>query len=188
MASSHSSAALNPLLGTLDNPNDFIGMHSDYAMTFDLDEIRMAGGWNENQWFNFSTTLTGTHTSSKTVTGVLLLSSDEEILSAYVNGQLFDVVNEDGVWSLDGLSPDTPLTVTGSETAEFNVDLGADAKFLTLALLCAGDMNTDHAAWFNPTLTAIQTQNLPEPASWAILALGTCGLLFLRRRGGRSKN
>lgn len=184
------STALNPILGTLASPKDFIAGHSEYALTFDLNEIRAMGGLGDDQIFRFTAAATGTHSSSGAMTAVALVSNEDGLQGGYVNGTYYpaayDAAND--AWGLEGLDPATILTFTGAETKDFDVILRGDSKFLTLALLAAkADRTSDHGAWLNPMLTLVSASEVPEPSSLILLVSGLLGLgAFCRFRPNTS--
>lgn len=173
----------NPLLGTADNPNDFIGLHAEKAITIDLSDLREAGCLDPNQPLHFTVTATGMHTVNAPATPIILVSNDEGILEGYVSGVKYDVTEEDGIWYFDtSTGIDYNKTLTNGASADFDITLSSDAKFLTLAYSGFGDANTDHFTWLNPMIVPLSFSEVPEPATWVLLLLGLWGLSAVRRR------
>ena len=176
-------SAWNPLLGTADNPNDFIGIHAEDAITFDLNELRDAGCLAPNQPLQFTVTATGTHVGGAEATPIVLVSNDEGILAGFVSGVKYDVTEEDGVWYFDTSSgTDYNKTLSNGASADFDVTLGLDAQYFTLAYSGFGSPTSDHFAWLNPMLVPLSFSEVPEPATWVLLLLGLWGLNAVRRR------
>lgn len=175
--------AWNPLLGTADAPNDFIGLHAEKAITIDLSDIREAGCLDPNQPLQFTVTATGMHTVNAPATPIILVSNDDGILEGYVSGVKYDVTQENGIWYFDTSSgTDYNQYITNGASADFDITLGSNAKFLTLAYSGYGDANTDHFTWLNPMLVPISTEGVPEPTAWVLLLLGLLGLKFMKRQ------
>ncbi|MBN2293202.1 MAG: hypothetical protein JXM70_12300 [Pirellulales bacterium] len=148
------------------------GLHGGGRITFDLDEIRAAGGIDPIGW-RFSGTgavsdfsIGNTHTDCDVFHMIVLVSDSEGVLSGYVNGQKVPVVRDgNGVWSFSGKIP-KPFegndggTGTGKPVgltrAKFLVDVPASARWLTLvSTLANGTNKADHALWIDAQLMPI---------------------------------
>ena len=177
------STGWNPLLGTADNPNDFIGVHAEKGITIDLSELREAGCLAPNQPLHFSVTATGMHVNGAAATPIVLVSNEEGILEGYVSGVKYDITEEDGIWYFDtSTGTDYNKTLANGASADFDVLLGMDAKYLTLAYSGFGSPTSDHFAWLNPMLVPLSFDEVPEPGTWVLLLLGLWGLNLIRRR------
>jgi len=177
------STVWNPLLGTAENPNDFIGIHAENAITYDLSELRDAGCLDPNQPLQFTVTATGAHVGSAAATPIVLVSNDEGILAGYVSGVKYGVTEENGVWYFNtSEGTDYNKTLSNGAAADFDLVLGMDAKYLTLAYSGFGVATSDHFVWLNPTLKPLSFNEVPEPAAWVLLLLGLWGLKVVRRR------
>ncbi|MDO4576077.1 MAG: LamG domain-containing protein [Planctomycetia bacterium] len=173
---------LNPLLGTLSAKNEYIGMHAESAITYDLGELREMGGWSDDQEFLFTATATGAHTETGAMMGVVLLGNGRGLLGGYVNGDYFDALYDEtaGTWSLD-IEGITLASFAGEQTFDFEVPIYGDVEYLTLALLSYNaDKTNDHGVFLNPLLTAANLPKIPEPASWVLLLTG-CFVVFRRK-------
>ncbi len=128
-----------------------IGMHADALVTFDLDELRAAGGL-EGRELEFVCDRAGVNDDQ---TGIrpaaslymaVLVSSDSAIHAAVVNGNAIQVSERDGVWSFSSSVGD-PMRADG-KFLSFRVPVPSSAKYLTLVAASGGDGNQmDHAAW-----------------------------------------
>jgi hypothetical protein len=162
---------------------DFIGSHAEYALTFNLDDLREAGCLAPNQPFQFTVTASAAHNSGGTATPIVLLGNDEGMVAGWVSGEEYTLTqDDDGNWSFEGLAPTDNKTIAGSRTADFDITVGLNAKYLTLAYSSFGDLTSDHFVWLNPMLVPLSFNEVPEPATWVLLLLGLWGLNAVRRR------
>lgn len=170
------------------------GMHSDAMVTFDLAEIRLANGWTDDMTFQFSATAGAAHAldGGNGVHSLVLLSSETEVLQAFVGGQRVDVVDlGGGNWTLDFGTGDISsildsLLLNTNHSANIFAEFGAEADYLSLFILGNGSYDFDHGAYFNPLLTAIphdeNGSDVPEPATWGILLAGLAAMGIFRRK------
>ncbi len=155
--------------------DDGIGMWADQLITFDLNEIRVAGGFDADQMFNFSSFagINDYASPNATLNLIAVLSNDSGVIGGWMNGEAVSFGADRSVWSFDG---DLPGSFDGENRASsFNFTVGGDAKYLTIASLSLGDgSGTDHGVFGGAALTAV-----PAPST---LMLGGMGLVALRRR------
>lgn len=134
---------------------DGIGMHADGVVTFDLDEIRAAGGL-DGRPLRFRCDRAGLSDDAVgkgmgTVHCVAIYTDASQVLATYVNGAPHDFHLADGVFVPADVTG-TPLKADG-QFAQFDLDLPGSARFLTLAVTAAGDdIGFDHGVWSNCVL------------------------------------
>ena len=158
-----------------------MGVHANGLITFDLSEIRAAGGLAADTPFVFTAKAgqnddQATNGSMKAV--AILTDASGTVTAGYVNAQS-QAVNFDsgtGVYSFD--TTGMPDNVGSGVFAEFNVLISGDTKYLTLAMTGAGDgISSDHGAFSEAQLTVV-----PEPTTAAMTLLGLLGLIFWQGR------
>ena len=161
--------------GDIDNEEQGIGMHANALITFDLDEIRAAGGLAGTPFtFTGEGGLNDDTNANSSVRAIALVSDGTAVVAGYINGQQVAVAQDgNGNYVFTGTIPDE-LTGVGNAPA-FNVPLSATARFLTLATTSL-DINSDQAVFSMAQLNVV-----PEPASLGLLALGSAMLLRRRR-------
>ena len=179
-----------------------IGMHANTMITFDLGALRDANGWTDDMTFQFSSTVGGTHVlTDNQIDGnnwmkmhsLVLLSSADEVLRAFLGGREVNVKLDNGAWTLDfgGIGDLSSflddVLIRGANTADIFAEFGSEVDYLSLFILSNGSPDFDHAAYFNPLLTAISPaengSDTPEPATWGILLVGLAAVGILRRKG-----
>lgn len=133
---------------------DGIGIHSNGLITFDIDELRAAGGFvGQPGYFTTRSGLNDTAVGAGSVNTVAILSDDSgQVLAGYVNGQLVDVSNVGGTWSFTGSQPDILNGSADNRFAPIAVPVPTDAAYLTLAITGNGNRNSDHGVFSNPRL------------------------------------
>lgn len=133
---------------------DGIGMHADELITFDLDELRTAGGFlGDAAYFTARSGLNDTAGNSGSIKTIVLLSdSNGQVLAGYVNGQLVEVSNSGGTWSFTGSQPGTLSGSGDNRFAPIAVAIPPEAAYLTLAGTSNGAANSDHAVFSNARL------------------------------------
>jgi hypothetical protein len=160
---------------------DGIGMHANELITFDLAEIRDAGGLGGTD-LNFLARA-GVNDSAATngsIRSIVIVSDAAgNILTALVNGVAVPLTSAAGVFSFNGALP-AELTALGNNYVDYNLLLGSDARYLTLAFTSGADAGSDHGVWSGARLTFNQIL-IPEPASLSLLSLASLTLLRRRR-------
>ncbi len=140
-----------------DRMEDGIGLHANAFVTFDLTELRTAGGLPPDQAFTFRCDRAGLDDSSfgsgATAHVMVLVSrvmdSGKEV-SVYVNGQPAEVVRDNEVFKLKQEAP-APMRGDG-KFASFEIPVGADARYVTLAATSAdaaadNPISSDHTVF-----------------------------------------
>lgn len=158
---------------------DGVGMHANELITFDLDEIRTAGGI-AGAAFDFLARagVNDSASANGSIRAIAIVSdSAGNILRALINGVDVATTTSLGVSSFTGGIP-AELTALGNQYVDFNIALASNARFLTLAMTSGTDPNSDHGVWSGARLAF--TAFIPEPASITMLALGA--LAMGRRR------
>ncbi len=153
-----------------------IGLHANALVTFDLTEIRKAGGLPPTQAFAFRSERAGINDdamgSEASVQMVAIVSrttgdAAQKVIAAYVNGVLVEVKFQDGKFAVTGTVP-SPIKANG-QYANFNVPIPAEAQFVTLVATGAAmgpggnAISSDHAVFSGarlefeaPTVTVAQ--------------------------------
>ena len=145
-------------MGPAKKVEDGIGMSANELITFDLDELRRAGkldrttlrfvadraGINDRDFED----KTAPYLSLAKVNMVAIVSTNNQVLSAHVNGAALNVTEHSGVFSIvrgDQELP-RPLNYDG-KFANFDILIPPSARFLTLATTMVGDEDCDHAVF-----------------------------------------
>lgn len=133
---------------------DGIGIHSNGLITFDINELRTAGGFTGQA--GYFTTRSGINDSAGTSgnlnTIAILSNSTGQVIAGYVNGQLVEVSNLGGVWSFSGATPGNLQGSGDNRFAPIAMSVPADAAYLTLGITGNGARNSDHGVFSNPQL------------------------------------
>ena len=138
---------------------DGIGMHANMLITFNLAELRKAGGLEANQAFEFlcdraglnDTVFGNTAASAHVAVLVGRSSGDKRLISAHVNGQAVATRSQEGAYRCEGEKFE-PLHADG-KYARFEVAIPGDAAWLTLVTTGAADgtspnsINSDHTVF-----------------------------------------
>lgn len=133
-----------------------IGISSNELLTFDLNELRKAGEL-DSRAMRFVSDRAGINDrelpleTSRTVALanlVVIVSTENQVLSAYLNGQVADVVKHTSVYSLnvDEARACRGLRYDG-RFVEFDVPIPAEARFLTLVSTSLGVDWHDHVVF-----------------------------------------
>lgn len=133
-----------------------VGMCANEMLTFDLEEIRKAGQL-EGRLMTFVADKAGINDREPPVLPfdiasaqfVVIVSTNKEVLSGYVNGQAFPVMTtSDSVYQFDisGRKPPRVIRRDGTFVA-FEVPIPCEARFLTLATCMYDVEHDDHAVF-----------------------------------------
>lgn len=163
----------NQILSTLPNGTKLeegVGMSANEMLTFDLDEIREAGAL-QNQTLRFVADRAGINdfhevdnTRISEARMVVIVSNDDGVLSAYLNGKQYDVRENAGVYSFDIASTDKPPRLQrNGEFVKFDIAIPANARFLTLASVMCQNEHDDHTV-FSGARLVIGDASLPSTA------------------------
>jgi len=142
--------------GPLPKVEEGIGISANELLTFDLNEIREAGQLGQRE-MRFLVDRAGINDrenplqDSRDTAGanlVVIVSTENDVIAGYVNGELFDVVDRGGVFSfnLEDASLPPELRYDG-RFVSFDVPLPADARFLTLATTMNDVEHHDHGVF-----------------------------------------
>lgn len=143
---------------------DGIGLSSNEMITFDLDELREAGQLGDvpmrfvvdragvNDLFQGESPRVGT------VRLVAILSNHRQVLAAYVNGQAGEIVQRGDVHSFvfNKSHPRPALLRRDGRFASFDVAVGPEVQFLTLASVMHDQSHDDHAVFSGARLEIIR--------------------------------
>jgi len=160
-----------------------IGIHANKFVTFDLDEIRTAGGFSIDTAF----VLSGDGAVNDSAIGspaefhmvVLISDVTNGVTNGYIQGVLTPIRNQ-GVQEFADPVPST-LRGTGTLSATFSFTIPGGAKYLTLAATSSGSINADHAAFADIEITVV-----PEPGRLVLFVPAMIYLSTLRsQREGR---
>ncbi len=118
---------------------DGIGMHADNLITFDLGELRAAGGLTE--FASYFTARAGVNDSVGTGAGggqiktaVIVSDGAGNVLAGYVNGELRPMTQVAGVWQFSTVPGDHLPTNAATRLAQYAVPISAEAQYLTLVV------------------------------------------------------
>jgi hypothetical protein len=132
-----------------------IGIHANKFVTFDLDEIRTAGGFPADTPFGLSgkgavnDDAIGSPAQFHTV--ALVSDATNRVTSGYIQGILTPLQNL-GVQEFAGPIPPT-LRGTGTLSATFSFSIPGSARYLTLASTSSGNIDADHAVFADIEIT-----------------------------------
>jgi hypothetical protein len=133
-----------------------IGIHSNELLTFDLNELRSAGLLGDRP-MRFVADRAGINdrehplrTSREFALAnlVVVVSKEDQVISAYLNGEPADVVQHANVYSLnvDKARASRGLRYDG-QFVKFDVPIPAEARFLTLVSADLGNTLHDHTVF-----------------------------------------
>jgi hypothetical protein len=128
---------------------DGIGMHTDCVLTFDLDEIRAAGGL-AGRPLRFVCDRAGINDEriglGETRCRLLVVVCNAHaVTSAYVNGAQIDAQRENEVWQIAKQTDDSLIKAGSFST--FNISLPGEARYLTLAATSGEGGTCTHTVW-----------------------------------------
>ncbi len=132
-----------------------IGIHANGLVTFDLNEIRKAGGYDPSQPFRLIIDKAGLNDTGPvgTIRNLVLVSSSNSVLSGFINGQAMTIVNTAGTLSYGGT---IPAAQTSSTFSSYDVNLPGNARYLSLAISGAGDsIFQDHGVFTGARLIPV---------------------------------
>ena len=131
-----------------------IGMHADAFITFDLDEIRAAGGLQGREMLFISDPAginDGALGDGGSIHLAALVSTRTDVRTAMVDGARAKLSKQDEHWSVTSAIGE-PLRADG-KFVEFRMPIRADDKYLTLISGDAGDgWSIDHGVWIGARL------------------------------------
>lgn len=142
--------------GSLPKVEEGVGIDSNKLLTFDLQEIRKAGqlqgrtmrfvsdraGMNDRE-FPLDGSLEQAHANM-----IVIVSTEEEVLSAYLNGEEANVVEHTGVFSLDVDEERATRGVRyGDEFVRFDVPVPPEARFLSFVSTQLESEHHDHTVF-----------------------------------------
>lgn len=163
-----------------------LGMHANSMITYDLNEIRDGFQIGEESPMTFSATAAMANCSAGpagAVYSLVLLSSETDgLLNAWLQGEEIGFHYDDAslAWILD-LPGTMPAQVTTAKPIDLELAVMPDADYLSLFLLTGTSSTCDHAMFLNASLRP----GLPEPSTFALLALGLASGGWLIRRKKR---
>jgi hypothetical protein len=153
---------------------DGIGIHANGAITFNLQELRAAGLHAAASLFSAYFDQNDDQAANGSFRGTVVVSDAlGNVLAGYVNGQKQAVVNNAGVWSFTGAIPAKFTSTSAQTSAFFDILIGADIKYLTLAALGGININTDHVAFVDANLTTFVPTPAALPAGLMLLTFAT---------------
>lgn len=158
---------------------DGIGMHANELITFDLNEIRTAGGFvGADGYFTARSGVNDSAGTSGSIRTIAILSNDSgQVVAGYVNGQRIDVAQSGGQWQFTGAMPAILEGGGGERIADKAIPVPPDAAYLTLATTSDGSANSDHGVFSGAALefNTIALGNLFDDTKGVALAtaLGT---------------
>lgn len=154
---------------------DGIGMTANNLLTFDLDELRVAGGYAATDgFFTARAGLNDTAGDNRGLvrTAAILSDASGNVIAGYVNGQQVDVSQSGGVWSFTGSIPPSLQGVGAPRLSQFAFSVPANATHLTLATTSVGSINTDHAVFSGANLefNSVPLGNLFDDSASTLLS------------------
>ena len=143
---------------TLNGFTTGIGMHANAYVTFDLNEIRAAGGYGADELFHFSAfggirteagAWNGTDNTRQVNMAAIVLDANNDPLFAIVNGRRLETSafsqDASGTWSFND-----PVTdyINPANTKTFDFRIPTEARFLSLVTAMGNNASgTDHSVW-----------------------------------------
>ncbi len=180
-----SSAAPISAVGVLLNPmpnskvDDGVGLWGDMVLSYDLAEIRTAGGMNFDQDFTFTARagINDYAADSASLRVAVIVSNAAGVISGWINGVEVSVAHSNGAWFFDGAIPEA-LTGTGNRLTNFLVPVPGDATQISLVSVSLGDGHANDQAIFGNAMLC----TIPVPAPGVLAVLGGGLVLVARRR------
>lgn len=152
--------------GPMSKIEDGIGMCANELMTFDLDEIRQAGQLG-NVKMKFVADRVGINDLDHGVGDapyrdianahfIAIVSTNEEVLAAHVNGKPYDSEKRGSVFALDFSQKKLPRPLRyNGRYASFDVSIPPNARYLTLATTMLDSEHCDHAVFSGARLEIV---------------------------------
>ncbi|MCO6044754.1 hypothetical protein NG895_12625 [Aeoliella sp. ICT_H6.2] len=144
------------VLGKPSKIEEGVGLSSNELLTFDLDEIRRAGALtgramrfvSDRAGINDRELPVETSRTKALANLIVVVSNEERVLSAYLNGQPVDVAKQAAVYSVrvDEERASSGLRYDG-HFVEIDVPIPAEARFLTLVSASLGADVHDHVVF-----------------------------------------
>lgn len=133
---------------------DGIGMHADELITFDLDEIRAAGGFvGADGYFSARSGVNDSAGTAGSIRTVAILSNNSgQVIAGYVNGQRMTVTQSGGQWEFTGPMPNVLQGGGGERIADMAIPIPPGASYLSLAATSNGSANSDHGVFSGAAL------------------------------------
>lgn len=134
---------------------DGVGTTANNLITFDLNELRDAGGFSATSgYFTARAGLNDTAGANAGSVRMIALLSDAtgDVIAGYINGQRVNVSQSGGVWSFTGSIPGQLAGVGDSRLSQFAFPVPGEASHLTLAATSGSSINSDHAVFSGATL------------------------------------
>jgi hypothetical protein len=142
--------------GSMPRVEEGVGIDSNKLLTFDLQELRQAGKL-EGRFMRFVADRAGMNDREYPLDGslekahanmIVIVSADDRVLSANLNGQEVPVVERAGVFSLEVTEEmATSGLGYGKPFVRFDVPVPSDARFLTLVSTQIESEHHDHTVF-----------------------------------------
>lgn len=143
--------------GSISKIEEGIGISSNELLTFDLRELRRSGAPG-NRSVRFVSDRAGINDRESPILEsrkealanlIVVVSSEHDVLAAYVNGQEAPVVKRGEVFSVDfgGRPASETGLVHNGQYVRFDTPIPAEARFLTLVATSVGSTNHDHTVF-----------------------------------------
>lgn len=171
---------------------DGIFAHANGLVTFDLDEIRLGGNMTDDTEFFFRAKagINDSANNDGSLRTIAIVSNDSgSVIDAYINGIQagtagLTVSFNGSEWVFGGT---IPSEITGNSFHNYNVLLGSDASFLTLATTSGASGGNDHGVFSGARLVTAAALVVPEPSAMTLAACGLLGMLGFAWRHRRSQ-
>jgi hypothetical protein len=156
--------------GLLPKVEEGVGISANELLTFDLKELRKAGKIN-GQSMRFVADRAGLNDREAPLIDsrknahanlVVIVSTEDNVLSAYLNGKAVDVVKHADVYSLDVDEQDATRGIRyDGEFVKFDVPIPAHARFLTLVSTQLEKEHHDHTVFSGARLELQPLESSP---------------------------
>lgn len=184
-------STLGTLLATVEvtRQEDGIGVWADQLLTFDLDELRTAGGMPSNTPFQFFSRagINDFASSSASLKLAVIISDASGPIAAYLSSPGGNAVSvstlfSGGAFTFIGVQPAALTGAAGQRISIFDhLAVPGNAKFLTLASFSQGDGTaSDHGVFGQAQLIE---NKVPTPGGITLAGFGLALMIGARRRG-----